>query len=99
MRLDHDLKNKEDFRRLSSASRNTSDISKRAPQDRTRLPEQDTCTSVINMHDKESVLNLFEDKLEMKVANVTMALSMSSVTGLADLAEDEIIPKPIPMQV
>lgn len=93
------MKNKEDSRRLSSASQNTSDNSKRAPQDHTRLPEQDTCTSVINMHDKESVMNLFEDKLEMKVANVAMTLSMSSVTGLTDLAEDEIIPKPIPMQV
>jgi len=51
------------------------------------------------VHDKESVMNLFEDKLEIKVANVEMTLSMSSVTGLTDLAEDEIIPKPIPMQV
>ncbi|EFN85936.1 UHRF1-binding protein 1-like isoform X2 [Harpegnathos saltator] len=99
LRLDHDLKNKEDSCKLSGASQNTSDSSKRASQDRTRLPEQDTCTSVINVHDKESVMNLFEDKLEMKVANVAMTLSMSSVTGLADLAEDEIIPKPIPMQI
>ncbi|XP_014482359.1 PREDICTED: UHRF1-binding protein 1 isoform X2 [Dinoponera quadriceps] len=99
LRLDHELKNKEDSRRLSGASQNTNDSSKRAPQDRARLPEQDTCTSVINVHDKESVMNLFEDKLEMKVGNVAMALSMSSVTGLADLVEDEIIPKPIPMQI
>ncbi|EZA55392.1 UHRF1-binding protein 1-like protein [Ooceraea biroi] len=49
--------------------------------------------------DAKSVMNLFEDKLEIKVANVAMALSMSSVTGLADLAEDEIIPKPIPVQI
>ncbi|KYQ54512.1 UHRF1-binding protein 1-like protein, partial [Trachymyrmex zeteki] len=51
------------------------------------------------LSDAKSVMNLFEDKLEMRVANVGMALSMSSVTGLADLAEDEIIPKPIPMQI
>jgi len=74
-----------------------SDSNKPTPQDRARLPEQDI--SGINVHDKESVMNLFEDKLEMRVVNVGMALSMSSVTGLADLAEDEIIPKPIPMQV
>lgn len=100
MRLDHDLKNAEDSRRLSDASRETSDGKRHASEDHTRLSEQeDACTSGINVHDKESVMHLFEDKLEMKVANVAMTLSMSSVTGLADLAEDEIIPKPIPMQV
>jgi len=95
------LKNPEDSRRLSDASqKNVSDSNKPTPQDRARLPEQDTShISGINVHDKESVMNLFEDKLEMRVVNVGMALSMSSVTGLADLAEDEIIPKPIPMQV
>lgn len=99
--MDHSLKNPEDSRRLSDASqKDTSDSNRPAPQDCTRLSEQDTSrTSDINVHDKESVMNLFEDKLEMRVANVGMALSMSSVTGLADLAEDEIIPKPIPMQV
>lgn len=95
------MKNPEDSRRLSDASqRDPSDSSKLAPQDHARLSEQNTShTSGINVHDKENVMNLFEDKLEMKVANVGMSLSMSSVTGLADLAEDEIIPKPIPMQV
>ena len=98
--MDHSLKNPEDSRRLSNASqKDTSDSNRPAPQDR-RLTEQDTSrTSDINVNDKESVMNLFEDKLEMRVANVGMSLSMSSVTGLADLAEDEIIPKPIPMQV
>ncbi|KAG5312691.1 UH1BL protein, partial [Acromyrmex insinuator] len=101
LRLDHSLKNPEDSRRLSDASqKDTSDSNRPAPQDRTRLTEQDTSrTSDINVHDKESVMSLFEDKLEMRVANVGMSLSMSSVTGLADLAEDEIIPKPIPMQI
>lgn len=99
--MDHSLKNPEDSRRLSDASqKDMSDSNRPVPQDRARLPEQDTSrTSGINVHDKESVMNLFEDKLEMRVANVGTALSMSSVTGLADLAEDEIIPKPIPMQV
>ncbi|KAG5322263.1 UH1BL protein, partial [Pseudoatta argentina] len=101
LRLDHSLKNPEDSRRLSDASqKDTSDSNRPTPQDRTRLTEQDTShTSDINVHDKESVMSLFEDKLEMRVANVGMSLSMSSVTGLADLAEDEIIPKPIPMQI
>ncbi|KAG5344299.1 UH1BL protein, partial [Acromyrmex heyeri] len=101
LRLDHSLKNPEDSRRLSDASqKDTSDSNRPTPQDHTRLTEQDTShTSDINVHDKESVMSLFEDKLEMRVANVGMSLSMSSVTGLADLAEDEIIPKPIPMQI
>ncbi|XP_020279805.1 UHRF1-binding protein 1 isoform X2 [Pseudomyrmex gracilis] len=98
LRLDHCLKNAEDSRRLSDAGQ-------KASQDHARLTEQTAITTAvsrtsgINVHDKENVMNLFEDKLEMKVSNIAMALSMSSVTGLADLAEDEIIPKPIPMQI
>lgn len=101
LRLDHNLKDADDSRRLWNASQKiTHDSDEPAPQNRVRLPEQDASrTSGIDVHDKESVMHLFENKLEMKVANVAMALSMSSVTGLADLAEDEIIPKPIPMQV
>nr|XP_012229083.1 PREDICTED: LOW QUALITY PROTEIN: UHRF1-binding protein 1-like [Linepithema humile] len=101
LRLDHDLKNAEDSRKLSDASqKDTGESSRRISQDRARLSEQDAPrTSVINVHDKENVMNLFEDKLEIKVANIAMTLSMSSVTGLADLAEDEIIPKPIPIQI
>ncbi|XP_025997065.1 UHRF1-binding protein 1-like isoform X5 [Solenopsis invicta] len=99
LRLDHSLKNPEDSRTLSDASQKVSDNNRLASQDRARLSEQETSRTFINMYDKESVMNLFEDKLEIRVANVEMALSMSSVTGLADLAEDEIIPKPIPMQI
>lgn len=95
------MKNPEDSRRLSDASqKDTSDCNRAAPQDCSRLSEQDTSrTSGINIHDKESVMNLFKDKLEMRIANIGTTLSMSSVTGLADLIEDEIIPNPIPMQV
>lgn len=101
LRLDHNLKNADDSHRLWDASQKITDGSDRpTSKNRIKLPEQDTSrTSSIDVHDKDSVMNLFEDKLDMKVTNVAMALSMSSVTGLADLAEDEIIPKPIPMQV
>ncbi|EFN69653.1 UHRF1-binding protein 1-like [Camponotus floridanus] len=102
LRLDHNLKDADDSHRLWDASKKITNGSdgRPAPQNRVKLPEQDTPrTSGIDVHDKENVMNLFEDKLDMKVANVAMALSMSSVTGLADLAEDEIIPKPIPMQI
>lgn len=97
--MDHGLKNAEDSHRLSDASRNISDSNEQGFKSRSRLPEQDINISNINLHDKDNVINLFEDKLETKVANVAITLSMSSVTGLADLVEDEIIPKPIPMQV
>lgn len=65
-------------------------------QDNTAEEEVDT---TIDVHNKQSVLDLFEDKLEVKVTNVSMALSMSSISGLTDLTEDEIIPRPIPLQV
>lgn len=42
---------------------------------------------------------LFRDLLTIKVADLYLDLSMSTVTGLADLAEDEIIPIPMPMQI
>ncbi|XP_012273649.1 UHRF1-binding protein 1 [Orussus abietinus] len=99
VRLDHGLKNKEDSRRLSQASQSTSDSSRRSSQDRSRLAEPESRIYDIDLHDKNSVMALFEDKLEVKVNDVPLTLSMSSVTGLADLAEDEVIPKPIPMQI
>lgn len=102
--MDHNLKDADDSHRLWNASQKiTNDPDRPAHQDRVKLSEQDTSRSgiscSIDVHDKESIMNLFEDKLDLKVANIAMTLSMSSVTGLADLAEDEIIPKPIPMQV
>ena len=53
----------------------------------------------INVHDKDAVMALFKDHVDIKVSNVPLTLAMSSVAGLADLVEDEIIPKPIPMEV
>lgn len=35
----------------------------------------------------------------MEVKNINLQLSMSTVVGLGDLAEDEVIPTPIPMEV
>lgn len=96
LRLDHSLKDKEDSKRLSQASQST--CSKRSSQDRGRFSDESNLFG-INVHDKEGIMALFKDNMEIKVANVPLTLSMSSVTGLADLAEDEIIPKPIPMEV
>lgn len=41
----------------------------------------------------------FSHKLEIHCQDLSLALSMSTVIGLNDLAEDEIIPKPLPMQL
>ncbi|XP_015598696.1 UHRF1-binding protein 1-like isoform X2 [Cephus cinctus] len=99
MRLDHGLKNTEDSRRLSHASQSTSGSSRRSSQDRGVLAEPETNIYNMYLHDKVKLLALFEDKLEVKVVDVPLTLSMSSVTGLTDLTEDEVIPKPIPMQI
>ncbi|CAK9832841.1 UHRF1-binding protein 1-like [Anthophora retusa] len=96
LRLDHDLKCKSDARKLSLASQT---ISNKPVHVSRNQAGQEVDASNIDVHNKQSILDLFEDKLEVKVTNISMALSMSSVTGLTDLIEDEIIPKPIPMQV
>lgn len=41
----------------------------------------------------------FNHKLEVHCKDLALALSMSTVTGLSDLAEDEIIAKPLPMEI
>lgn len=99
LRLDHDLKCKSDACKLSHASQTMNNKNAYAFQNESNIAEQESNASSIDLHNKESVLDLFEDKLNVKVTDITMALSMSSVTGLADLVEDEIIPKPIPLQV
>lgn len=99
LRLDHGLKNKEDYRRLSRASQSTSDTSRRSSEDRKISLDRQMSSDDIDLRDKANVMALFEDRLEVKVADVPLTLSMSSVTGLTDLAEDEVIPKPIPMQI
>lgn len=50
--------------------------------------------------DKKSVANFFERKLNVKVTDFKLpSIQMSTVIGLADLAEDEVITPPIPMNV
>lgn len=41
----------------------------------------------------------FNHKLEVRCKDLSLALSMSTVTGLTDLSEDEIIAKPLPMEI
>ncbi|XP_051166557.1 UHRF1-binding protein 1 isoform X2 [Leptopilina boulardi] len=98
LRLDHCLKDKEDSRRLSQASQSTYGSSRNS-QDRGRFNDIESEISGFNICDKQSVMALFKDHVNVKVSNVNLTLCMSSVTGLTDLVEDEIIPKPIPVEI
>lgn len=49
--------------------------------------------------DKEVLKKLFQNLVKVQVKDLVLDLSVSTVTGLVDLAEDEIIPVPIPLQV
>jgi hypothetical protein len=91
LRLDHNLKNNDNKKKLSELSQVTSN--------RRSTASNDQSTDSINFDNKESILGLFEDKVEVKVADVPFTIAMSSITGLSDLIEDEIIHKPIPLEV
>ncbi|XP_035917615.1 UHRF1-binding protein 1-like isoform X2 [Anopheles stephensi] len=49
--------------------------------------------------DKKTILSWFKRKLNVEIKDIDLQLSMSTVVGLGDLAEDEVIPTPIPMEV
>ncbi|XP_055713176.1 bridge-like lipid transfer protein family member 3B isoform X2 [Phlebotomus papatasi] len=49
--------------------------------------------------DKKNVLSWFTHKVDVLVKDLTMQLSMSTVIGLNDLCEDEVIPRPLPMDI
>lgn len=53
----------------------------------------------LDFRDRDNLKKLFRDLLTVKVTDLYLDLNMSTVTGLADLAEDEIIPVPIPMHI
>ncbi|CAO1340850.1 unnamed protein product [Diamesa hyperborea] len=49
--------------------------------------------------DRNEILNYFTRNLNVKVTDLKMNLQMSTIIGMGDLAEDEIIQPPIPMDV
>lgn len=49
--------------------------------------------------DRKTILSWFQRKLNIRVKDLSMAMSMSTATGLSDLAEDEVLPIPIPMEI
>ncbi|KAF5270496.1 hypothetical protein FQA39_LY08374 [Lamprigera yunnana] len=51
------------------------------------------------LSNNENLRKVFVDFLNIFVSGLSFDLSMSTVTGLADLIEDEIIPIPIPMEI
>ncbi|XP_055635192.1 bridge-like lipid transfer protein family member 3B [Toxorhynchites rutilus septentrionalis] len=65
-----------------------------------RLEEELTLPAdSFSVTDKKSIQSWFKRKLNVEVKNINLQLSMSTVVGLGDLAEDEVIPTPIPMEV
>ncbi|KAK9891592.1 hypothetical protein WA026_015552 [Henosepilachna vigintioctopunctata] len=53
----------------------------------------------LDFRDRENLKKLFRDNLVVKLNGLSLNLSMSVVTGLVDLIEDEIIQTPIPLQI
>ncbi|KAL3266104.1 hypothetical protein HHI36_010290 [Cryptolaemus montrouzieri] len=53
----------------------------------------------LDFRDRGNMKKLFRDNLIVKLNDLSLSLSMSVVTGLVDLIEDEIIQTPIPLQV
>ncbi|KAJ6647453.1 UHRF1-binding protein 1-like [Pseudolycoriella hygida] len=49
--------------------------------------------------DKKSVLRWFSHNVEIRIKDLTLDLSMSTVVGIGDLVEDEIIAKPLPLEI
>ena len=48
---------------------------------------------------REKISRAAEAFVDIKVQNLPLQFYLSTLTGLADLVEDEIIPTPIPMKV
>lgn len=40
-----------------------------------------------------------KDHMQIKISDLSLDLNMSTLAGLSDLVEDEVIPEPLPMQV
>lgn len=53
----------------------------------------------LDTKDKLSFTKLFKDFIEVRVCNIDLGLSMSTVAGLTDLLEDEVIRDPVPVDV
>lgn len=52
-----------------------------------------------DLTDKECIRKVFSDIVTVEVRDLALSLNMSTVTGLADLVEDEFMPIPLPMKI
>ncbi|XP_065343901.1 bridge-like lipid transfer protein family member 3B isoform X3 [Cloeon dipterum] len=65
-----------------------------------RAPDTDPEPGTFDTTNMASIIRqLFTEHLAAEIANVNLSMSMVSVSGLADLLDDEIMPKPVPMEV
>jgi hypothetical protein len=58
-----------------------------------------TTIGMATMSLREKISRAAEAFVDIKVQNLPLQFYMSTLTGLTDLFEDEIIPTPIPMKV
>ncbi|XP_063697421.1 bridge-like lipid transfer protein family member 3B isoform X2 [Culicoides brevitarsis] len=49
--------------------------------------------------DRKTILSWFQRKVNIRVKDLSLTMSMSTATGLSDLAEDEVLPTPLPMEI
>lgn len=53
----------------------------------------------LDIKEKMSFTKLFKDFIQVHVSNIDLELSMSTINGLVDLLEDEVIREPVPVKV
>ncbi|XP_055916203.1 bridge-like lipid transfer protein family member 3B isoform X5 [Eupeodes corollae] len=53
----------------------------------------------VDITDKKSIQEWFTNRADIRLKDISLDLSMSTVIGLGDLAEDEIITKPLPLNI
>ncbi|XP_059481044.1 bridge-like lipid transfer protein family member 3B isoform X3 [Neocloeon triangulifer] len=65
-----------------------------------RAPDTEPEPDMFNKTNVDSVIRqLFTENLGAEISNVNLSMSLVSVSGLADLLNDEIMPKPVPMEI
>lgn len=94
LRLDHCLRNKDAMRKATKITEDPLGYYKS-----TNNHSQSSIDNNINFRNKEAVMNLFEDEISIVASDMNLALSMSSIAGLTDLVEDEVVPKIVPFKV
>ncbi|XP_046394074.1 UHRF1-binding protein 1 isoform X3 [Ischnura elegans] len=66
--------------------------------DHSPAPGVDLKTALLSSNSTSIVDDLFSNFLEVRVHGLSLALCTSTLSGMAELVEDEIYPKPLPMK-